>query len=181
MDIHAKSCFRLILLISPRNENQFSILSSYSLSHTLSFSLWIISCHPSLPFTQNQIPCAYSSPPAESPDVCSLSVPYMLRSARMSELWVSRNLQHQQTAEHRRLAPEFEARRAEGEWSERHSGLHNPLRFVLRVFLARSRPVSPLFVGIPPLFQLSPDFPLVTLWSCRRISIPQPGSLLHAH
>lgn len=76
--------------------------------------------------------------------------------------------------------PGVESRRVEGESSECHSDLHNSLRFVLRVFLARSHR-SPAFVGISPLSQLSPDFSLATSVELGKINVPKPGSPLRAH
>lgn len=155
MNICAKSCFRLIPLISPRNENQFSIFSSYLLSLSLSAS-----SHKIFHTKSNNVRVRF-------PLLCHLMcVSRVSRECTALPGWTGSgflaiyNVNRQPSIG---ASPRSRGERRESclnatQVSATHSGLF------LRVFLARSR-VSPPFVGITPLSlsQLSADFPLLEL------------------
>lgn len=156
VDLHAKSCFRLIPLIRPRNENQFSIFPFYSLSLCLFFSRHLLLASQPTFHTESNNVRVQSPPPTPSPPLHHLMCGPRVSCERAAlpggaSSGVSRNLQ--QTAERWRVAPGVEARR--GEWrgsrlnATQVSATHRGL-FLRVFFLARPRVSSP-FVEITSL------------------------------
>lgn len=147
MNIHAKSCFGLILLIISWNRNRFSVFSCLL---TLSLHLFLLEPRFHTKSNNAQFPplrhlmCV----PRQSCECAALSG---WASSRFLAIY---NVNRQPSIG---VSP-WSRRWGGGESFECDLGLRDSLRFVWSVFPGSFLCFSSMFVGILPLSQLSPDF-----------------------